>query len=325
MPNVIRTTRFIASISLVWLAIATPVLAVMLLTQGFAPGDAVFHSVNLFMAAFSTGGFAPNTASIALYQSLSFELALMVVMTAGATSFGVHYQIAQRRYGEVPRHLEVRTFVGCLVGFLALTLIGLWRADAYTSTGPLLRRGLFYAVSAQTTTGFATVPSRTLVSDWGVLAPAMVVGAMMIGAMSGSTGGGIKAIRAGLAVKGLRRELRRVLSPPSSSVVETYRAGKTRILRSEVLQPALMVLLGFLVLYAVGALVGMFYGYTFDQAFFESTSAAATVGLSVGVTGPSMPVGLKIVYILQMWMGRLELIAVFASFGFLWSIVRGRV
>lgn len=80
----------------------------------------------------------------------------------------------------------------------------------------------------------------------------------------------------------------------------------------------------FLGVYGIAGLVGMFYGYPFDQAFFESVSAAGTVGLSVGLTGPSLETGLKLVYILQIWMGRLEIIAVLVIAGFAYATVRGR-
>jgi len=324
LPSVLSTARFIGRVSVRWLAIAGPVLVAVLLAAGLRPWDAIFHGATLFMAAFSTGGFAPTTASVGFYHSAWVEAVLAVVMVGGATSFGVHYLLWQRRRRAVAEHLEVRTFVVLLVGFTAIALIGLWRTGAYADVTSLLRRGGFYLLSAQTTTGFATVPSRTLVADWGTLAPAMVVTAMMIGAMSGSTGGGIKTIRVGLALKGLRREMRRVFQPSHALTVESYRAGRTQPLRPQVLEPALMVLLGFLILYAFGGLVGMFYGYPFDQAFFESTSSGATVGLSVGLTGPSLPVGLKLTYILQMWMGRLELVAAFAVFGFGYTSLRGR-
>lgn len=61
-----------------------------------------------------------------------------------------------------------------------------------------------------------------------------------------------------------------------------------------------------------------------DHALFESVSAGASVGLSVGVTAPSMPALLKLTYILQMWAGRLEFVAVFALAGFAYAWVRGR-
>ena len=40
---------------------------------GLSPGRALFHGVNLFMAAFDTGGFAPTSTSMAYYHSASME------------------------------------------------------------------------------------------------------------------------------------------------------------------------------------------------------------------------------------------------------------
>jgi len=48
------------------------------------------------------------------------------------------------------------------------------------------------------------------------------------------------------------------------------------------------------------------------MASFESASAAGNVGLSIGVTTAAMPAFLKITYIAEMWLGRLEFLSVFA-------------
>ena len=73
-----------------------------------------------------------------------------------------------------------------------------------------------------------------------------------------------------------------------------------------------------------GALLGVYFGYAFDASLFESTSALANVGLTVGVTSPSMPLLMKLVAIGQMWLGRLEFMAGFALVGWLWAAWRGR-
>ena len=82
----------------------------------------------------------------------------------------------------------------------------------------------------------------------------------------------------------------------------------------------------YVVTYVTGGLIGAAYGYPVGEALFESVSAAANVGLSTGITVPSMPVGLKITYMLQMWAGRLEFIAAFALIaGVIASLRRRRV
>jgi Trk-type K+ transport system membrane component len=42
------------------------------------------------------------------------------------------------------------------------------------------------------------------------------------------------------------------------------------------------------------------------------------------LTAPTLPAGLKIVYILEMWVGRLEFMGVIALLGFVAALVRGK-
>jgi trk system potassium uptake protein TrkH len=102
-----------------------------------------------------------------------------------------------------------------------------------------------------------------------------------------------------------------------------YQNGKTR-LTSEISQAALTISLLYVALYVLGAGVALAYGYGLRPALFESISAGANVGLSVGITDATMPTLLKLTYIGQMWLGRLEFVAVFAFFGFLYSTWRGK-
>jgi len=51
--------------------------------------------------------------------------------------------------------------------------------------------------------------------------------------------------------------------------------------------------------------------FSFVDSFFEVASAQGTVGLSVGITRPSMHILAKILFIFNMWVGRLEIIPVF--------------
>jgi trk system potassium uptake protein TrkH len=77
-------------------------------------------------------------------------------------------------------------------------------------------------------------------------------------------------------------------------------------------------------LYALGTLAGVLCGYPFIEALFDAVSAGSNSGLSCGVTSPSMPAALKVVYIFEMWAGRLEFTSVFALGGYILSIARGR-
>lgn len=317
LPNVVRTARFIARVSFTYLLVGTTALWAALLHAGMAPVRALLHALELMMAAFSTGGFAPMSTSVGYYHALSVELVLAVLMVAGATSFALHFHLWVGHRRELWRSSEFRTLVATIAGLTVLTVVGLARAGVYADVGSLLRKGAFTALSAHTSTGFAVTPGRAFVTQWGTLAPAMVVTAMAIGAMGSSTGGGIKTIRLTVSLKALGEEIRRLLLPESALVVSRYHAGRDRIIRDADVRAATLVGLLFLLTYLAGGIVGLAYGFEFEEAMFESTSATATIGLTSGLLGPATPAGLKWTYILQMWLGRLEFTACFVLGGYL--------
>jgi trk system potassium uptake protein len=325
LPNVIRTARFIFLVATAFFVVGTSALFVTLLLAGFEPGRAVYHAVNLFFSSFSTGGFSAMQASMIYYHSASVESVVMLLMIAGTLSFGLHLALWRGDPREVLRHLESRTLVITSSALFAVVCFGLLRAGTYDSVSALFRKGFFTLASAVTSTGHQVNVGDTYLTDWGVLAPAAIVMAMAIGGMASSTSGGIKAIRIGIAFKTLLHDVRRILLPESALVVTTYHAGRRRILRDELSRAATTVLLLFAGSYLVGAMVGLLYGeYDITQTMFEAVSVGSNIGVSIGVVAPEMPRGLMAVYIFQMWLGRLEFVAVFAFLGYLVSLARGR-
>lgn len=324
LPSVGSTARFIWAVAAAHMVAGVLVLAVVgTVILGFTPLRAVFHGLMIFFAGFDTGGFAPQSTSLGYYHSAIFEGVTAVLMVAGAVSFGVHYALWKGRARRVMANLETRTLLRTFSITLFLVLVGLATAGLYGSVAGLSRQGLFQVLSAHTGTGFATVPSSEL-ATWGGLAFGGMALAMALGGMGSSTAGGVKALRVGLTFKTISNQIKQVLLPEGAVVSRGYFQGSPQRLTDEVSQSVMSVTLLYVGLFLVGAGIGQAYGVPLQDALFESVSAGASVGLSVGVTTPTMPVLLKITYILQMWAGRLEFVAVFALFGFLLSWVRGK-
>jgi trk system potassium uptake protein TrkH len=206
---------------------------------------------------------------------------------------------------------------------MVLVLAGLAVTGLYADVAGLSRQGFFQILSAHTGTGFATIPAAEL-ALWSGLAFGGMVLAMGLGGMASSTAGGLKSLRVGLTVRSLGFQIKQLLLPERAVVSTTYELNGTKRLTQDLVQGVMVVSLLYVALYIVGAIVAMGYGYGLEAALFESVSAGANVGLSVGLTDPAMPVLLEIVYLLQMWAGRLEFVAVISLLGFLVSWVRGR-
>lgn len=261
------------------------------------------------------------STSLTYYRSFTYELITMWLMVAGTLSFGVHYAL-WRGPRNILRNLETKTMAISVVALSVLIFAGLILTGAYGTVPALVRRGFFHVLSAHTSTGFATVSTPDLAA-FGGLAFAAVATAMALGGMGSSTSGGVKALRVGLTVRTLANTIREVLLPEHSVIRQSYYQNGTKQLTPRLAQSVMAVSLLFVALYLAGALVGVAYGYPLQDSLFESVSAAGTVGLSVGITAPSMPIGLQLAYILLMWAGRLEFIALFALAGFVMSMVVG--
>jgi trk system potassium uptake protein len=324
LPNVIQTSRFIWLVSIVFLILGTVALGVTGILNGMRPFNAFFHGVCIFMAAFDTGGFAPQSQSILYYHSLPYEIITIVIMILGAINFKLHYSLWTGNRREIVKNIESRTlFVTVLVTFL-ITAAGLQGTGVYSHAFVLFRKGFYQLISGHTGTGFQTVYAQQFLTDWNDLSLVGVIIAMALGGAACSTTGAIKMIRIGIIAKAYIQDVKRILLPDSAMVEQKFHHIKDVFLEDKLVRPALIITLAYIVLYGVGSLVGMLYGYPFLSSLFESTSAAANVGLSCGITLPSMPAGLKVTYIIQMWAGRLEFMSVLTLLGFFVAAIKGK-
>jgi len=335
-PSVVSTVRT------VWkLVVAYTLLAFALLfaairasesayAESLSVGETAWQALNHAMTGLTTGGFSVTDNSIATYGSPLVEAALLPIMILGAIAFPIHYVVLRdRNVRELIADLQTRWLFALLgAGVLVLSVQNVasvsTTADAFATESflsvpvPLLdgaqldavRDSTFQWISALTCTGFQSAP----IGRWLAGAKVLVVGAMVLGGAAGSTVGGIKIVRGYTVARGIAWQFSRVFLPKSAVV--TARIGD-RTLDRETMErefgEAAIVTLLWLVALVVGSLVlvnvaGPEFGYA--DALFEVASAQGNVGLSSGITGPSMSPLAEGMFVLNMWIGRLEIIPV---------------
>jgi len=324
MPNVINTSRFIWLVSIVYLILGTLALGATGIFNGMKPFDSFFHGVCVFMAAFDTGGFSIQSQNILYYHSFVYEVITIIIMVLGALNFKLHYHLWMGNRKEIVKNIETRTLFITVIATFSLVVLGLAQKGVYPAALTLFRKGFYQLISGHTGTGFQTIYAQQFVAEWNPLALTGVIIAMALGGAVCSTTGAIKMLRIGIILKAFKEDLKRIIMPERSIIVEKFHHIREVFLEDKMVRSALMITLAYIILYGLGALVGMFYGYPFLEALFESTSAAANVGLSCGITGTGMPGVLKITYILQMWAGRLEFMSVFTILGFIFARIKGK-
>ncbi|MFW6376577.1 MAG: TrkH family potassium uptake protein [archaeon] len=327
-PSIVSTVRTIwwifllftfVSITLLWLA-----------------GMPIWGAINHGMTGLATGGFSITDQSIATYDSVAIDFALIPIMIMGSIAFPVHYLILRGDLRNLYTDLQTRWIFGYFaigtvflialllasgvyapshdyapetVSLLSGTVVlhGGW-AEAFTT----LRYGLFQFVSAASCTGFQT--ANNLGNAWPAEAQLTVAFGMYLGAAAGSTVGGIKLIRGITLVKGIRFRIQSVFYP--NSAIRTFqldgRSLSAEEARQEFEEAAIIAFL-WIVFLAVGMVVLLLTvppSFTLENVIFEVASAQGNVGLSSGITGPGMSWIGKLTFVFNMWIGRLEIIPV---------------
>lgn len=303
-----KSYAIITAITIIYLIIGT-----YLILPDYPITANIFDSINHAFAGLSSGGFSTLDDSIATYQSAKMEYLYLLPMIFGSFSLPFYFRVFfEKKLSEIWRDIQTRSLLICFCfGGLILSLLLYF---SHITDNPF-KIGIFQYISAISTTGWQTTNIH-LWDDRSFLF--IVFGAMFIGGAWGGTVGGIKIYRAVFIQKGIFWQIRKTFFSPNT--IKSFKFDGRNMLpeeaNSELANASLFVLMFFLIQIICTFLTTFFLpeNFTFFDALFESTAAQSTAGLSVGITDPSMNPWIEIIYIFQMWVGRLEIIPVFALF-----------
>ena len=271
--------------------------------------EGAVNSVFTSVSAFCNAGFdlmgqegTPFSSLTAFTENWAVTLPVMLLVILGGLGFVVWDDLLRwRRTRTVTLHtwLVLRlTGALLLLGFFAFLLLE-WSNPG--TLGPLslggkLNAALFHSVSCRTA-GFNTVDLAALTGESKFLSVLL----MFVGAAPAGTGGGIKITTVAVVVMTVLC----VLRGEEDTIIRRRKVEKQAVYR------ALSLLsMGILIVAASTLAILLAMGGRFDaiDVVFEETSAFATVGLSVGISGAAGPLS-KIVLILNMFLGRVGLLS----------------
>jgi trk system potassium uptake protein TrkH len=233
-------------------------------------------------------------------------MAVLGVALLGAVSLPLYHAAWHRRWATLVQDPELRLLLAtCVLTSLALMLL-MSRAP-HDGSGEFAAHAVAMAVSAQTTSGFATLSAARL----DTAAQLVLMVAMTVGGSVGSTAGGIKLLRLLLLLRMAQLILQRTAMPGRAVSVLRVRGHSVS---GEELSGALFLALLFVTTVLLSWLPFLVLGHPPMAALFEVVSAVGTVGLSAGVAGPELHPLLKVVLCIDMLMGRVEFVAVLVMF-----------
>ena len=304
-PSIVSTVRTIWWIFILYTIIG--VLALWIVGWFDLSGMGPWESLNHAMTGIATGGFSVTNDSVASFGTPT-RIVMVVLMVFGATAFVAHYDLLKGRIKKFFADAQLKAMIVLLaLGVVALTLINL---GEYANGFESLKESGFQFVSALTCTGFATAGD---LSSWAESTKLILAFAMIIGGAAGSTAGGIKLFRAILLYHGAGWRIKRAISTPRRVFVHKFgEKSLSKEMAMDLINEAAIISFIWVILLTAGIVVitNRFPEQPLGNAIFEVCSAQGNVGLTTGITSINMDPIAKTTLILNMWIGRLEIIPV---------------
>jgi len=270
-----------------------------------------FDSLIVTLGTMPTGGFSITALSIGAYNSVVIEGIVITFMILAGVNFGLYYFLFHKRQGgRLFTNPEFRLYIGILAASTVLIAVNLMGGMALP-VGEAFRYSSFQAVSIMTTTGFSTADFNL----WPSFARAALLVLMIIGASAGSTGGALKVTRILVVMKYIRRRISLTFNPKAIIPLKVGESALSEKIVSAIIGTTILYFITLIISFLIMSALGLDH----VTALSSVLATLGNVGPGLGLVGPTAnylfipPLG-KVVLIVCMLAGRLELLTIFVLF-----------
>jgi len=264
VPKIKQTAKILYAIYFVLTLIET----IFLKSAGLSWYDSIIHA----LGTAGTGGFSNMNASVAAFNNPAVEWIITIFMLLFGVNFVLYFQLIRGNVKAFFKSEELKWYliaVFASIIIIAVNIIPFNHGDVTKS----IRDSAFQVSSIVTTTGYATVNFNL----WPTLTKVILIMLMFMGAMAGSTGGGIKTIRIVIIFKAIRREIDKILHP--------RRVKSVKIDGNVVEEETISGVFLFIFAYIIISLIAIFI-VSFDN--FDVTTTVTSVIATLSNIGPGL-------------------------------------
>lgn len=264
VPKIKQTAKILYAIYFVLTLIET----IFLKSAGLSWYDSIIHA----LGTAGTGGFSNMNASVAAFNNPAVEWIITIFMLLFGVNFVLYFQLIRGNVKAFFKSEELKWYliaVFASIIIIAVNIIPFNHGDVTKS----IRDSAFQVSSIVTTTGYATVNFNL----WPTLSKVILIMLMFMGAMAGSTCGGIKTIRIVIIFKAIRREIDKILHP--------RRVKSVKIDGNVVEEETISGVFLFIFAYIIISLIAIFI-VSFDN--FDVTTTVTSVIATLSNIGPGL-------------------------------------
>ena len=275
---------------------------------GMSGLDALMH----MFSTMGLGGFSSYDASYGHFNSLAIEVVAICFMLASGINFITHFSALRgRSLQPYRRDPEARLFIGVTVGSGVLIAVYLYFLGVYEDPLVALRYAMFNTISVATTTGFAS----TDYGAWPMFAGLWLLFLSSFATCAGSTGGGIKIVRAAILYQQVYREFVRILHPYAVTQVKVGGA----VVQNNIVFAVLAFLFVYIATIVITTLLLVATNLDVVTAFSAAVACVNNTGPGLADVGPATTYAVLTdfqtwVCTFAMLLGRLELFTLLIVF-----------
>ena len=293
VPKVRSTAKILY---LMYIALTGVMLIFML-----AGGMNLFDSLTLTFGTAGTGGFSIVNSGCATYSPY-IQWVITIFMILFGINFSLYYLLLLGKIRDVLKSEELRVYLGIIL--VAIVVIVLNCRDMYQNIGDAIRHTAFQVGSIMTSTGYSTVDFNL----WPTLSKTIIVLLMFVGAMAGSTGGGIKVSRIMILFKSAKKEVFSSVHPNATKKV----VMDGRPVEHQVVRGVNNYMAAYAIIFAASVLLISIDNLSPTTNFTAVLAAINNIGPGLEAVGPTQNFSVfsdfsTIVLTADMLIGRLEI------------------
>ena len=285
------------------------VLTLISILLYFLSGLPLFDAICIGFGSAGTGGFTVTNDGIGHYSEYSQTLIATMTILFGV-NFNIYYLILMKQFKAAFHSEELRVYL--MIIFASTIIMAVNTLDFYNNNFiESLHKSYFQSVSILTTTGYAT----TNFANWPMLSKYILLVLMVIGGSAGSTGGGLKVSRVIILLKSAVNQVYFELHPNSVKLVRF----EDKIVDTKLLRSVTSYVLVYVFIIIVSVFFISYENFDFETTFSSVIETFNNIGQGLGRIGPTGNFSIfsnysKIIFILLMLIGRLEIFPVLLMF-----------
>ena len=270
VPKIKQTAKILYAIYFVLTLIET----IFLKSAGLSWYDSIIHA----LGTAGTGGFSNMNASVAAFNNPAVEWIITIFMLLFGVNFVLYFQLIRGNVKAFFKSEELKWYliaVFASIIIIAVNIIPFNHGDVTKS----IRDSAFQVSSIVTTTGYATVNFNL----WPTLSKVILIMLMFMGAMAGSTGGGIKTIRIVIIFKAIRREIDKILHPRRIKSVKI----DGNVVNEETISGVFLFIFAYIIISLIAIFIVSFDNFDITTTVTSVIATLSNIGPGLEMVGPA--------------------------------------